>query len=238
MHQDRHERRRRRLGATAACVVALVVPVALAQGQGRRPPKPPPAPAATLPPGWMARLDPQEEKGGHTLGEVKLEGDSLALHVTGGPAVTLWNAAYRAAGRFMVWGSFTQVRASTPPGTYGPFIGGTSLDGKEYNYLYCAVHGNGAYSIKHRFGGELHTLVERRVSGAIRPADASGKASNAIGWLVDDTNVACVINGTSVSTFPRSLLLGPGKLESIDGIVGLHVDRDVEVRITDFGVKH
>lgn len=238
MRQDRHVRRSRLLAPAAAGVMALLIAAAPAPAQARRPSRTPPPPAATLPPGWMARLDPQEEKGGRTLAEVKLEGDSLALHVTGGPAVTLWHPTYRATGRFMVWGSFTQTRASTPPGTYGPFIGGTSLDGTEYNYLYCAVHGSGAYSIKHRFGGELHTLVERRASGTIRPADASGKASNAIGWLVDDANVACVINGTAVSTFPRTLLLGPGKLESIDGIVGLHVDRDVDVRITEFGVRH
>ncbi|MCC6927861.1 MAG: hypothetical protein IT359_02610 [Gemmatimonadaceae bacterium] len=236
MQQYRHVRRSLRVGMAAACLVVVLVPPA--QAQGRRARKSSPPPASTLPEGWVARLDPQEEKRGRTLAEVTLEGDSLALHVAGGPAVTLWNNAYHAEGRFMVWGSFTQTRATTPPGGYGPFIGGTSLDGKEYNYLYCAVHGNGAYSIKHRFGGELHTLVERRVSGAIRPADASGKASNAIGWLVDETNVACVINGTSVSTFPRTLLLGPGKLESIDGIFGLHVDRDVDVRITEFGVKH
>lgn len=238
MRQDVYGRRSRQLRATAACVAMLVACAATVQAQARRAPKAPPPPAATLPAGWQARLDPQDEKAGRTLTEVKLEGDSLALHVTGGPAVTLWHPGYRAEGRFMVWGSFTQTRASNPPGTYGPFIGGSSLDGKEYNYLYCAVHGNGAYSIKHRFGGELHTLVERRVSGAIRPADASGKASNAIGWLVDDAQVACVINGTSVSSFPRALLLGPGKLESIDGIIGLHVDRDVDVRITEFGVRH
>ena len=112
------------------------------------------------------------------------------------------------------------------------------LEEKEYNYLYCAVYGDGAYTVRHRFGGELHTLVERRASGAVRRADASGKASNAIGWMVDEGNVSCVINGTTVSTFPRSLLIGPGKLESTDGIVGLHVDRDVAVRISGFGVKH
>ncbi len=197
--------------------------------------KTPPPP--TLPAGWSARLDPQEIKAGRTLGSIKVEGDSLTLHVTGGPASTLWNPAHTATGSYTVWGSFTQLRGSTPPGSFGPFIGGTSLDGKEYNYLYCAVFGNGSFSVKHRFGGELHTLIERKVSGAIRQADASGKASNAISWVVDASNVACHINGTAVATFPRTLVIGPGKLESTDGVFGLHVDRDVEARIAEFGLS-
>ena len=224
----------------AVVVIAAIAaaPQATARAQARRPAavsSTAAAPVATLPTGWKARLDPQEEKAGRTLADVKVEGDSAALHVTGGPAATLWNPADTASAAFTVWGSFTQRRASTPPGSYGPFIGGTSLDGKEYNYLYCAVFGSGVFSVKHRFGGELHTLVERKASGAIRRADASGKASNAISWSVDQSNVSCLINGTAVATFPRALVIGPGKLESTDGIFGIHVDRDVDVRIAEFG---
>lgn len=222
---------------TLMLVVGFAMPLS-GQGSGAaraRSGKGPPPP--TLPAGWSARLDPQELKAGRTLAAVKVEGDSTTLHVTGGPAATLWNPAHTATGSYTVWGSFTQVRSSTPPGSYGPFIGGSSLDGKEYNYLYCAVFGNGSFSVKHRFGGELHTLIERKGSGAIRQADASGKASNAISWVVDETNVACHINGTAVATFPRALVIGPGKLASTDGVFGLHVDRDVEARIAEFGLS-
>jgi hypothetical protein len=224
------------LGAIA--MVALVP--SDTSGQGRRPARsstPPSSPAEVLPSGWVVRLDPQEERAGFTIADVKADGDSAVLHVTGGAAAALWHPSASAVGRYTVWGSFTQARASTPPGSYGPFIGGTSLSGKEHNFLYCAVFGNGSYSIKHRLGGELHTLVDRKVSGAIRRADASGKASNAIAWAVGDSTVACVINGTAVATYPRSLVIGPGKLESTDGVFGVHVDRDVEVRITEFGVR-
>ena len=57
-----------------------------------------------------------------------------------------------------------RLPAPAHPEAYGVFMGGTKLDSDDQNYLYCVVFGTGMYSIKHRFGGEVHTLVDRKAS--------------------------------------------------------------------------
>lgn len=186
--------------------------------------------------GWTGRVDPQAEKQGGKISDAKFFAMGDALHVTAGPAATYWNPAHVASGRYTVRATFTQTRAPVHPEAYGLFMGGTRLDGADQNYLYCVVFGTGMYSIKHRFGGEVHTLVDRKASEALRKADASGKATNEIAWKVDAQNVSCVINGVAVETFPRAVLVGPGKLESIDGTYGIRVNHNLDVHITGFAM--
>lgn len=189
-----------------------------------------------LPHGWMAHLDRREEQDGRSVADLVVEGDSTTLHVMAGPAAALWHRSHDAVGRYTVSGRFTLSAGRAPSGSAGPFIGGTHLGKSDSNYLYCAVFGNGTYTVKHRFGSELHSLVERQASGAIHHVDGTGRATNDIAWVVDEARVSCVVNGTAVVTYPRALLVGPGKLESTDGIAGVHVDRATDVSITEFGL--
>ena len=73
-----------------AVTLAMLVPAVQAQDvprhRGRR----------HFGPGWTGKIDPSEEKAGHTLNDAKLSGSPAAMQVTTGPAVTYWNPANKA----------------------------------------------------------------------------------------------------------------------------------------------
>lgn len=181
--------------------------------------------------GWTGRTDKKEQD----IKNAKFVDMGDGFHVTAGPPAIYWNPANTATGNYTVKATFSQTKAPAHPEAYGIFMGGTKLDADGQNYLYCAVFGTGMFSIKHRYGSEVHTLVERKPSDAIKKADAEGKATNEIAWKVTDDKVACVINGIEVQSFPKADLIGNGKLESTDGIYGLRVNHNLDVHVSGFG---
>lgn len=185
--------------------------------------------------GWSGRPDPQAEQQGRRIGDARFWSVGDTLVATSGPAAAYWNPAHVARGAYLVRATFALSPAVPPEReTVGLFIGGSGLDGDRRNYLYCALHGAGTYSVKHRYGSELHTLVERKPSAAIRRPDASGRSTNEIAWRVDASQVTCLVNGEAVASFPRAGVIGEGKLEATDGIYGLRVSHNLEVRVTGF----
>jgi len=186
--------------------------------------------------GWRGRVDPQAEKKGATISDVKFWTMGGGLHVTAGPPATYWNPDHVATGNYRVSATFTQTTAPVHPEAYGLFIGGTQLDGDRQNYLYCVIFGTGMFSIKHRFGGEVHTLIDRRASGALKTVDGAGRATNEVAWTVAGNQVSCAINGTPVASFERAQLLGEGKLETIDGVYGIRVNHNLDVHIARFAL--
>lgn len=186
--------------------------------------------------GWTGRLDPQATKQGRTLADAKFWSSGEDLRVEPGPPGIYWNPSLVARDEYTVSATFKANGAAPARETYGLFMGGSELDGRVPNYLYCSLYGAGMFSIRHRFGDELHTLVERRASEAIHRPDASGEATNEIAWRIDREHVACVINGIAVATFPREVLIGNGKLASTDGAYGLRVNHNLDVRVTGFRI--
>jgi hypothetical protein len=81
------------------------------------------------------------------------------------------------------------------------------------------------------------------LNGRGTPNDAIHKAAGR-GESVDQTvalsvkgdSVTCSINGTVVGTYPKSDVVGAGKLTSTDGIVGIRVAHNVDVNVKDFKV--
>ena len=182
--------------------------------------------------GWTGRTDKSTQE----LSSAKFAPMGGGFHVTSGPPAIYWSPENKASGSYTVKASFTQTKAPAHPEAYGVFMGGTKLDTDGQNYLYCVVFGNGMYSVKHRYGSEVHTLVERKASDAINKADASGKATNEVGFTVTDDKVSCVINGTAVESFDKSDVLGDGKLESTDGMYGIRVNHNLDVHVAGFAM--
>jgi hypothetical protein len=182
--------------------------------------------------GWSGRTDKKEQD----IKNAKFVDMGGGFHVTAGPPAIYWNSANKATGNYTAKATFTQTKAPAHPEAYGLFIGGTKLDTDNQNYLYCAVFGTGIFSIKHRYGNEVHTLVERKPSDAIKKADSTGKATNEVAWKVSNDKVACLINGTEVQSFPKADLIGTGKLESTDGVYGLRVNHNLDVHVSGFGM--
>ncbi len=57
-----------------------------------------------------------------------------------------------------------------------------------------------------------------------------------IAWNVKDGRAECVINGKTVASFNKAEIVGPGKLESTDGIAGIRVTHNTDVVVTNFAV--
>jgi hypothetical protein len=45
-----------------------------------------------------------------------------------------------------------------------------------------------------------------------------------------------VINGTSVASFAKADIVGPGKLESTDGVWGIRVSHNMDLVVTNLGI--
>ncbi len=220
----------RRILVAGLLVSALVPTVMFAQG-GSDPDKNV-KDGGVMVKGWTGRTDKSTQE----LSTAKFVAMGNAFHVTSGPPAIYYSAANKASGNYTVKATFTQTKAPAHPEAYGIFMGGTKLDTDNQNYLYCVVFGTGIYSIKHRYGNEVHTLVDRKASDAVKKADEAGKATNEVGFTVSGDKVSCVINGTAVETFNKSDVIGEGKLVSTDGIYGIRVNHNLDVHIANFGM--
>jgi hypothetical protein len=186
--------------------------------------------------GWKGRVDPQAEKRGSKIIDAKFSDLAGGWHVVAGPPAIYWNPANSASDAYTAKATFTQVKPTEHAEYYGLFIGGSTLDGPRQNYLYCAIAGNGTFTVKHRIGDEVHELAGRTAHPAIKAVDASGKATNQLGWNVTKERTSCLVNGTEVWGYASAGLVGEGKLVSLDGIVGLRVNHNLEVQVSGFSL--
>jgi hypothetical protein len=61
-------------------------------------------------PGWVGKIDANEERAGQVLNNSRLARAGDVLQVTTGPAVTYWNPANRAVGNYTVKATFTEPK--------------------------------------------------------------------------------------------------------------------------------
>ena len=222
-------------GSVVAVAMALIAaPVVFAQGRAMAPPPAPPAQegASTAVAGggikvagWMGKIDANEEKAGLTINSAKLETQGANLHVTTGPATTYWNPKNVAKGDYTVKATFTEsdfMGINDHPHPYGIVIAGNDLGTATQSYLYCAAYGSGTFIVR-GMGPEPFAMGGRRpiASDAVHKAEAQHKpVTQEIAIQVKGDNVSCIINGTSVATYPKSELVAAGKLKSTDGVYG------------------
>ena len=85
--------------------------------------------------------------------------------------------------------------------------------------------------MNHRAGADVHKIMDWTDVAAVKKADANGVATNTIG--IDATkpdSLRLLVNGVQVAALPGS------HLGSTDGIVGLRVNHNLDVHISDFKV--
>ncbi|MDB4890371.1 MAG: hypothetical protein JWL61_2226, partial [Gemmatimonadetes bacterium] len=102
-------------------------------------------------PGWMGKIDANEEKNGQVLNNSKLAKEGNDLHVTTGPAVAYWNPSNTASGNYTVMATFKEPKymsLNSHPHPYGIMIGGNDLGTADQSYLYCAAYGNGNFIVR------------------------------------------------------------------------------------------
>jgi hypothetical protein len=187
--------------------------------------------------GWAGKIDASEEKAGLTLTNAKLAEAKGVLSVTTGPAVAYWNPKNVASGVYTVKATFTEpkfMNLNDHPHPYGIMIGGNDLGKPEQSYLYCAAYGNGTFIVR-GFGPAPFQLGGRRPTAhdSVKKAAGQGQpVTQEIAMSVKADTVECAINGTVVASYPKSEVVGAGKLKSTDGVYGIRFAHNTEGTVT------
>ncbi len=186
--------------------------------------------------GWTGKIDPSEEKAGHSLNDAKFSKQGDALHATTGPAVTYWNPANQAGGNYTVKATFKEpqfMNLNSHPHPYGIMIAGNDLGTAKQSFLYCSAYGSGNFIVR-GFGPEPFQMNGRREpNAAIAKAAAPGEpVTQEIALSVKGDKVECAINGTVVGSYDKSALVTAGKLTSTDGVYGLRFAHNTDVIVT------
>jgi len=190
-------------------------------------------------PGWKGKVDPGAAKGGKTVNDSKFVKQGNDLHLTIGPAAVYWNPANTAKGDFTAKASFKEGKTvANHPHPYGLFIGGSSLETDQPNLMYCVAYGDGSFLVRRFGGGTVADVSKRQPNAAVHKTAADGSTSNDVAWNVHGSRVECAINGTTVASFDKGEVVGPGKLESTDGVVGVRVSHNVDVVVSGFTVTN
>lgn len=180
-----------------------------------------------LPAGWMGRTDKPTAK----IEDAKFVTMGPGFHVTSGPAAIYWRDANNVSGPFSATATFSQTKAPMHPEAYGIFFAGNKLEAADQSYAYLLVRGDGKVMVKHRAGTQVHTILDWTENAAVHKADAAGKATNKL--TVDATkadSVRLLVNGSQVAALASAAWGGTA------GVVGLRVNHNLDVHISDFAV--
>jgi hypothetical protein len=187
-------------------------------------------------PGWMGKIDESEAAKGLKLENSKLVTMGSGLHVTTGPQVVYWNPANMATGNYTVKATFAEreyMSLNDHPHPYGIVIGGNDMGTENQTYLYCAAYGNGSFIVR-GFGPAAFQLNGRRgeMNDAVNKAAGKGQpVTQEIAVTVSTDKVECAINGKVVATYPKSEVVGAGKLKSTDGVYGIRFGHNADAHV-------
>ena len=98
------------------------------------------------------------------------------------------------------------------------------------------AYGDGTYLVRGFSNGTVFQVSKRQPHTAVHKTGADGGVTQDIQWTVKGSRAECSINGTMVAGYDKGEIVGPGKLESLDGITGIRVSHNVDVAVTGFGI--
>jgi hypothetical protein len=188
--------------------------------------------------GWQGKVDAAAAKEGKTINDSKFEDKNGAFHISAGSASTYWNPANTAKGDYTVSATFTEPKiAAGHPHPYGIFIGGTGMDTDKPTYTYCVAYGDGTALVRGFSDGAVVNYFKRQPNAAVAKASEGGSVTQTIAWTVKGDTAECSINGTVVAGLAKADLVGPGKMQSTDGVYGIRAAHNVDIVVSKFGKK-
>ena len=192
------------------------------------------APAfAQAPKGWMLHTDHSSDAADPDApGADKLVASGSGFHAINPMAAIYWNPANTVTGSYTLKGTFKLIKSSGYDEYYGLIFGGSKLEGPMQSYLYFMVTDDGTYLIKRRDGSSTQGVSQKTPSNAVHKPDASGTATNALEVRVKSDSIEFVINGTVVTTLPKT-----GPAAKTDGIYGMRINHQLDVQIDGFGAS-
>jgi hypothetical protein len=171
-----------------------------------------------------------------TLDAARLVGEGQALHVTTGPATSYWKTDAMASGDFTVKATFNEpkyMNLNSHPHPYGVFIGGNDMGTPSQTELYCAASGNGKFIVRGFGPKPFRVNGWGETNAAIHKAAGRGQpVTQDISLSVRGDKVVCSINGSSVASYDKTTLVGPGKLTSTNGYYGLRFAHNTDVFVS------
>jgi len=191
------------------------------------------APAfAQAPKGWKMHTDHSSEASDPDApGANKFVVSGSGFHATNPMAAIYWNPANTITGNYTLKGTFKLIKSTGYDEYYGLIFGGNALEGAGQSYLYFMVTDDGTYLIKRRDGSSTQGVSPKTPSAAVKKPGADGTATNALEVRVTADKIAFVINGTVVTTLPKS-----GAAAKTDGIYGIRINHQLDVQIDGFGM--
>ena len=185
--------------------------------------------------GWTGKIDAGSTRQGRVLNDAKFVQEGNALHITTGPATTFWNPANTASGDYTVKATFLEpkfMELNSHAHSYGIVIGGNSMGTDQMSYVYCVAYGDGNALVR-GFGPAVFTLLGTSPNAAVHKAAGVGQpVTQEIAWTVKGGRAECSINGSVVAGYDKAQLVGPGKLQSTDGVYGIRFTHNVEAIVT------
>lgn len=193
--------------------------------------------------GWKGKVDAAEAGRGSVLNDSKFEGSGGTFTIASGPASIYYNPADAATSDYTVSATFTEpayMSAMSHPHPYGLFLGGNDLETDTPTLLYCTPYGNGNFIVRAfptTFAPPGPSGRRPTPNDAVRKAAGKGEAvTQDVSMSVKGSQVTCSINGTEVARYTKDDLIGAGKLKSVQGIPGIRVAHNVDVKVTNYKV--
>ena len=206
---------------------AAALPLAAQSHDQADPDKPASGATGAVPAGWTVRAD-----GSADAAKAKLASMGPGLHVTTGPAIIAYRGNTKGSGPFHTLAKFTQTKPSAHAEGYGLFVGGKGLDGAAQQYIYFLVRQDGSYLIKRREADKTSDISKGWVTNAaVQKPDAKGSATNLleVDNKTDPAKVGFKVNGQEVYSTAAAGM-------SLDGVVGLRVNHNLDVHVDGFDV--
>jgi hypothetical protein len=189
--------------------------------------------AAQTPKGWRQRVDRSTSASDpDAAGAISFVTMGSGFHATNPQAAVYWNPANTMTGTYTLKGTFTLMKPSGHTNYYGLVFGGSGLEGSEQKYLYFVVAQDGTWLIKSRDGAATPTVSAKTPSDLVKKPDASGKSTNVLEVRVGADKIDYVVNGTVVTTTPKT-----GATAQADGIYGIRINHLLEVQIDGFAAS-
>jgi len=188
---------------------------------------------AQAPRNWLVRADRSTSATDpDAAGNIKFSSTGTGFHAITPQAAVFWNPENTASGRYSLKGTFTLTKPSGHTNYYGLVFGGKDLGGSQQSYLYFLVAQDGTWLLKKRDGDRSTAdVAPRALNAAVKKPDAQGKSVNALEVRVGASSVEYFVNGTLVTTTPRT-----GAVANTDGIYGIRVNHLLDVQVDGFGV--
>lgn len=188
---------------------------------------------AQAPKGWMVHIDRSSDAADpDAAGSLKFMQMGSMLHIMTPQGAILWNPANTASGSYTLKGTFKLVKTTGFAEYYGLLFGASGLQGADQSYLYFVITDDGTWLVKRRAGMSTENISQKTPNAAVKKTDASGSSTNALEVRVMPDKVDFVVNGTVVSSMPKT-----GPLAKTDGIYGIRSNHHLELEVEGFGVS-